>query len=351
MEKRTLFIKPSRSLGGGERLDPVVVARNHARGIETSLSLDTNILISMEKVVKNGNKWSSVKAQGLHNLISLLQRCPPKSICISPGLALKEMPPEAANRSREYYESFLSAHLPEFVDTPNSTRTIYKAASDGYGFEDLSPESQAVMAVPFTCIAYLNLVDKKNHGKPIDKFKAYLDCLESKVDVLSAAEIEIAKYCFAEPPADCREVIDIRRRVRGNFLKTRDNKSPRSPSEVLAIAFNGASDLLLLQAANFMDEHGLDGVRQDSWIATKDEKLVDFSNIFHHVNLDGEAGKYAVSSVTFEHSKDGYWQQAEMDSGIRSLRRAHYHQSREIDMDVFVAAAHAVIEEVRLQFE
>ncbi len=351
MEKRTLFIKPSRSLGGEEKLDPVVVARNYARGIETSLSLDTNILISMEKVVKNGNKWSSVKAQGLHNLVSLLQRCPPKSICISPGLALKEMPPEAANRSREYYESFLSVHLPGFVDTPNSTRTIFKANSDSYGFEDLPPESQAVMAVPFTCIAYLNLVDKRSYGRPIDKFKAYLDFLEKKVDILSAAEIEIAKYCFAEPPADCREIIDIRKRVRKNFLKTGDDKSPRSSSEVLAIAFNGASDLLLLQAANHMDEYGLDGVRQDSWVATKDKKLVEFSDIFHHVNLDGEAGKYAASFVKLEHSRDSYWQQAEMDFGRRSIQRAHYHQTREIDMDVFVEAAHAVIEEVRLQFE
>ncbi len=351
MEKRTLFIKPSRSLDGEDKLDPIVVARNHARGIETSLSLDTNILISMEKVVKNGNKWSSVKAQGLHNLISLLQRCPPKSICISPGLALKEMPPEAANRSRGYYEAFLSAHLPGFIDTPNSTRTIFKAAADSYGFEDLPPESQAVMAVPFTCIAYLNLVDKKVNGKPIDKFKAYLDCLETKVDILSAAEIEIAKYCFAEPPADCREIIDIRKRIRSNFLKTGDDKSPRTPSEVLAIAFNGASDLLLLQAANHMDEYGLDGVRQDSWVATKDKKLVDFSNVFHHVNIDGEAGKYAVGSMGMEHSKDGYWQQAEMDFGVRSIRRAHYHQSREISMGVFVEAAHAVIEEIRFQFE
>lgn len=100
-----------------------------------------------------------------------------------------------------------------------------------------------------------------------------------------------------------------------------------------------------------MDEYGLDGVRQDSWVATKDKKLVDFSNIFHHVNIDGEAGRYAVGSVGMEHSKDSYWQQAEMDFGMRSIWRAHYHQSREINMDVFIEEAHAVIEEIRLQFE
>ena len=35
----------------------------------------------------------------------------------------------------------------------------------------------------------------------------------------------------------------------------------------------------------------VDGVEQDSWIATKDEKLVKFSEAFHHVNVDGEIGK------------------------------------------------------------
>ena len=56
--------------------------------------MDSNILIKMERVVKAGNKWSSVKENGLDNLIKLLQKCNPYSVCLSPGFALKEMPPQ-----------------------------------------------------------------------------------------------------------------------------------------------------------------------------------------------------------------------------------------------------------------
>lgn len=70
MEKGTLFIKPSRPVDGDMKLDTVLVAKNKLAGIETTITFDTNILISMEKVVNNGNKWLSVKKQGLHNLLN-----------------------------------------------------------------------------------------------------------------------------------------------------------------------------------------------------------------------------------------------------------------------------------------
>jgi hypothetical protein len=184
MENRTLFIKPSRPIEGEVKLDPVLVALNKSRNIETTITLDTNILISMEKVVNNGNKWASVKKQGLHNLIKLLQKCPPRSVCISPGLALNEMPPELAQKSREKYELFCAKHLPGFIDTPNCIHSEYKGKSENYGYEDLSHESKAILAVSFACILYLNLIDNKFNGKPIDKFRTFLDKIEQKVDIL-----------------------------------------------------------------------------------------------------------------------------------------------------------------------
>jgi hypothetical protein len=350
MEKRTLYIKPSRPDKGEVKLDPVLVAMNKKRDIETTLTLDTNILISMEKVVNNGNKWASVKKQGLHNLVKLLQKCPPKSICISPGFALNEMPPELAQQSREKYELFCTEHLPGFVDTPNCIYSEYRGKKENYGYEDLSSESKAVLAVPFCCILYLNLIDSKYKGKPIDKFRLFLDKLEKKVDILSAAEIEIAKYCFAEPPADCRETIALRGKIRNNFLKTRDEKLPINSSEVMDIAFNGACDLHLLLAANVIDQNGLGGVKQDSWIATKDKKLVEFCTIFHHVNLDGEAGKYAAKMIHPEHSKDIYWMHADADFAMRSIARRSYHETRELEFEGLLKVADEAIVEIKEAF-
>src|SRR6185503_16575914 len=56
-KKKLSFLKVSRRSGNLPLLDPVVVARNKAKGIETTLLLDTNVLIYMETAVKNGNSW------------------------------------------------------------------------------------------------------------------------------------------------------------------------------------------------------------------------------------------------------------------------------------------------------
>ena len=328
-----------------------MVAQNKSRDIETTLTLDTNILISMEKVVNNGNKWASVKKQGLHNLIKLLQKCPPKSIYISPTLALNEMPPKLAQQSIEKYELFCAKHLPGFINTPNCTYPEYKGKKENHGYEDLPPESKSILALPFSCILYLNLVDNKYKGKPIDKFRTFLDKLEKKVGILSAAEIEIAKYCFAEPPADCRATIDMRRKIRNNFLKTNDGKLPIDSSEVMDIAFNGACDLHLLKNANAIDQNGLDGVEQDSWVATKDKKLVDFCSIFHHSNLDGEVGKYAAKTIHPEHSKDTFWMNADTDFFRRGInRRISYHESRKPKFDELLKVANEAIFEIKEAF-
>jgi hypothetical protein len=81
---RTYFIKPSRSSPDEPLLNPTVVARNKLAGVETTLVLDTNLLISMEKAVARNAKPTQLKHFGLHNLILLLSRCPPKSIWLSP---------------------------------------------------------------------------------------------------------------------------------------------------------------------------------------------------------------------------------------------------------------------------
>lgn len=349
MEK-TLFIKPNRPIDREIKLDPILVAKNIHKDIATTLILDTNILIKIEKVVNKGNKWSSVKKQGLDNLVKFLQKCPPKSVCISPGLALDEMPPKLAEQSRKKYEIFCSVHLPRFIDIPNCIHATYKGKKENYGYRDLSLESQAVLAVPFACILYLNLIDNKLNGSPLDKFKKFLDKIESKVDFLSAAEIEIAKYCFVEPPADCREIIKLRRVIRNNFLKTSEGKLPKNVSEVLSIAFNGACDLHLLQASNIIDQNGVDGVKQDTWVATKDKKLVEFSKIFHHISFDGEVGKYAVSTVHPEHSKDVFWMLAKDEFCGRSLTRRAYNMSRKIDFDILIKMVNSVIEEIERDF-
>lgn len=342
------FIKPSQPVVGEATLNLNRVIANKLTGVETSLILDTNVLIRMERVVKNGNKASSVKLQGLQNLIDFLGRCPAGSIFLSPGQALYEMPPSAAERSRAMFDAFCEAHLPGFVDAPNSLRTSFEGSAASYGYFDLSDDVQAVFAAPFTALLLLQLVDRGPMRTPIEKFNEYLRRVVDELDILSDKEIEIAKYCFAEPSADCNALIKLRKDIRKNFLK-KDDALPRTAEDAFSIAFNAARDLHLLNAANVIDTQGLDGQPQDCWVVTYDKKLVAFSKMMRNVNVDGEAGKYSAVIRHAECGSDAYWLMADAEHHSLALGRARYHEARQIDLGHFVQAAYRVADEVRRQ--
>lgn len=223
---KTLFIKPSQPFGGEATLNLNRVIGNKLGGVETTLILDTNVLIRMEHVVKNGNKKSQVKAQGLQNLIDFIGRCPPQTVCLSPGQALYEMPPALAEQAREAFEVFCETHLPGFVDAPNCIQKKFDGPKVSYGYFDLPHDVQAVFGLTFTSLLLLQVVDRSSIKAPIDKFKEYLRRIVTELDLLSAKEIEIAKYCYAVPPANCRELINFRRGIRGNFLQKKDGGRP-----------------------------------------------------------------------------------------------------------------------------
>ncbi|WP_308388011.1 hypothetical protein [Acidithiobacillus sp. AMEEHan] len=351
LNPRTYFFRPSRSGDAEPVLNPALVAVNAFRGIETTLALDTNVLIAMERVVKEGNKNSLLKKYGLHNLVGLLDRCPPKSICLSPGMAFDEMPPALAEKSRWNYEAFCSKHLPSFTDTPNCIHKTFVGKDSNYGYLDLEPVAQAFLAIPFVALLYLNIVDKHFSGSPIQKFKECLRRLSDDLDMLSAKEIEIAKYCFAEPPAAATETIRLRKLLRANFLKTKDNKAVYTYDEAMAVAFNGACDLTLINFANVAQTKGLDGVQQDCRIATRDKKLFEFSKISHYLDLGGEAGKFAVATILPENANDGYWQEAADAQQSLGLSRMPRHLTREIDVLSYPAIARVAIDEVARVFQ
>ena len=321
---RTYFIKASHESNSMPILDAVLVSKNYSHNIETTLLLDSNVLIAMEKALINNAKISELKKHGLENLFRILKSCPSNSICLSPGLALHEMPPSLAEQAKVSYEIFLAKFLPSFIDTPNAINIKYQGKQFNYGFLDLEEVAQQILAIPFISLLYLALVDKFYVGKPIQKFKEYIRLIIAELDVLSTTELEIAKYCFAIPPPCARETIDMRKVIRRNFLKTKSKNLPVDAAEAIAIAFNGACDINLLNTANIQDKKELDGNLQDIWIATRDKKLYEFCCIFHHINLDGHVGKYSASIQLQDQKDDEYWIEVQqIQSKILQERKIH----------------------------
>ncbi|MDH2524947.1 hypothetical protein QDR63_01370 [Acinetobacter baumannii] len=340
MSINTQFIKPSHKIFGVESFNSNLVEINKIRGIETTLFLDSNILIRMENIVDNGNSLELIKYHGLYDLIAIIRECPPESICLAPGVAFAEMPPQMANISKRKYEQFLTKHLPYFIDAPGSINRDYHNYFEIYGFEHLPRERQAILVVNYLSLIYLNIIyNNYSKLKPIEKFKLFIDVLEDKIDVLSSTIIEIARYCFAIPPAQSKNIIKTCKKVRMNFAKTTDGKLPRSDEDYKHIAFNGACDINLLFTANTLEQKGLDGIQQDCWIATQDIKLAEFCNVFHHINIAGEVGKYSASSFDNQMQKDLYWINSHNYHIEKLLGRIEYTSLRKVNYDKLIALA------------
>ena len=305
--KQTYFFRPSNPLNTHQSLDIKLVKENIDAGKETTLLIDTNLLIAIEKAVKLGNSIVALEQMGLGKLVSLARSSPPKSLCLSPGRALAEMPPALASISRSAYEVFCSVHLPTFVDAPNAIQTQFKGKEVDFGFDDLGITEQQVLAIPYFSLLVLNLADKKLKMQPLKKLEFFFEKLRTDLNVLSAKEIEIAKYCLLEPKAAEILTIATRRILRSNFLKTKYDKSIASSKEAFAVAFNGACDLMLINAATLVQSQGLDGIPQDCWIATADRKLYEFSSIFGYIDAFGQVGQFAASSINKEQAVNSDW--------------------------------------------
>lgn len=355
-ENKTLFIKPNHLGASIPVLNAEIVRMNKSKNIETTLVLDNNVLVKMERIVKHGNEWSLVLENGLDNLVELLRDCPPYSICLSPAFALNEMPPQKAQSAKDAYELFCAKHLPNFVDTPNSINSSYSGKNENYGFNDLSLRAKKVLSLPYLNFLYLNYVYKFVNGTPIEKFKAYVDLLDKKVDLLSATELEIAKYCFC----DLTKITDesaksLVKSIRNNSVKiTKPKKNPKPPQDLAEfekIAFNAACDIHLLHVANGMDGKHLDGIKQDCWVVTLDKKLALFSNFFHQFSINGKLQPYSISSAPTMIQDQEYWNLAHEYFSLKSINRRQHHLSKSLDFDKLLDTVNDAILQITQAFE
>lgn len=350
LHRRTYFFRPSQGAGEMPVLNLTRLLANKAKGRETTILLDTNVLIAMERVVRNGNRQSLLKDHGLHNLVRFLNSSPTGNVCISPGRAFAEMPPAAAMRSELCYEAFCARHLPSFMNVPDCIHPKFSGKESNYGFQDLDGTAQAFLAVSFACLLYLHIIDKWFDDGPIQKFIEFMRRASQDLDVLSAKEIETAKYCLANPSADSRETIRLRRAFRKNFLKTKKDKAISTEDEALHVAFNGACDLALINVANVANAKGIDGVAQDVWIATNDKKLFEFSRVFQYLELGRVTGMVALASVLPEQMKDAYWVAANRVHRDLVKERFPSQHGPTGDVSALVAKARAAMSEVHRRY-
>lgn len=305
MSSHTLhFIKACRETDSSPKLTPSIVTANKREGIETNLILDLNILVRMEDVILRKHSPNEFDLTRLINFINL---CPPHSLCLSPGFALSEVHPKFKKLSFEIFDVFLSIFCPGMIDHPTATRNTEQEQerTQAYEFSELSIEEQYIYSVSFFSLMQIHIINAKYPSlSGVEKYKKYLTKVCDGIDMLSAVEAEIAKYCFCDKKPKYSTTLNYKiDAIKQNFM---DGSS--KPKQRFKNIFNGVQDLKYIRGALEFSQKHFFGKTQDTWIATLDSKLYWLSESVHHYPVAGEPdGKYFSIVRSPDQDACHYW--------------------------------------------
>ncbi|MBS0420989.1 MAG: hypothetical protein JSR66_24980 [Proteobacteria bacterium] len=290
---------------------------------ETVLLFDTNILRRMYDFARAGARREALREHGLDQLIRVLNQPDYDTLLLSPGFAFDELAPAMTARFHSVFEWFISHYTPQYRNHPSALPPNLWTPQYHSTYWELTRHAQYVFALPYALLLLLQAVigDKSGQGTGA-RFERFIQLVLAEIDMLSAREIEVARWCLS-PPID-RDISyrDRRQAMIDNFAKFQ-KRTPRSIEELKHTALNGARDLLLIAAAVYSDAKGLDGIAQDTWIATYDGKLASYCEHFSYVPLGPLSGSLAsITHVPSDHDT-GYWQStAELLYGLNRQRAA-----------------------------
>jgi hypothetical protein len=339
-ELKMRFIKPCRETDSSPKLTVRRVEENKGRKTETSLLLDLNILIRMEDVILRGKSPAEL---GLMELVNFVNQCPQQSVCLSPGLALSEVHPKFKKQCFEIFEVFLSIFCPQMVDHPTATRNSASESEDlrKLKFHELSIGEQYLHSISYYSLIQIHIIDSKHKNLTgEEKFEIYLNSVCNDIDMISAIEAEIAKYCFCEKKEEYSQNFKDRiQDIRDNFLDRNSN-----PEKRLLNIFNGVQDLKYGKSALKYSEEEFFGKNQETWVATLDSKLYWLSESIHHFPVDGEPHSKFYSIVrTTEQENCTYWKNVDKALYARQEMRENLRKSSSMLTDGDMKNLHSIL--------
>ncbi|MDX2370709.1 MAG: hypothetical protein QNK36_20290 [Colwellia sp.] len=352
MKDKIHFIKPTVDKDKTPILNKNRQTENTINGIETSIMIDTNVLIRIESVVKNGNTLRQVKQKNLNKLLDVLNN----KYCIqsvSAGLAQMEMPP--ANREYAHYcfNEFTRVHASSLSDDHRGLNDAPESSDlIAWGFDELDKEYQSVYSFFYGSFLLL-LIANQQALSPEKKYKYYISRVVKEFDLISSSISEIAKLCFYSPTTT--EGVDFKNLLtatKGNFLakpKKYYGQKLTPENKLKVSAFNSATDLFFIQSATYSDAKGFEGTKQDTWIATADGKLASFIKYFAYSYLGKDTGMLAEIERYPEQVDSPYWKEVDHYSRALSAERAPavFTPKNSIDIESFLSAIKRIHTEIK----
>lgn len=328
------FIKPCRDLVEDHRvLTPEYAMGMMAQGRIVKIGLDNCTLQRMEGLPERPSR-SHADAAGLLPLVDFLQSAPG---VVLTSMGTHEMPDKYVANARWAYEAFCSAFWPEHQNDLEATQRAFDDDSKDQWVEFTALSDAARCSYG---LAYVALLQMQNIRRtypslsPEEKFEAYLHSMAGMLDLISAFELEIAKYAFWEISHVGIDRLPERVRLRRRDIKENFTKQQSSVSKCRRAAFNGAMDLHWLSGSNLSEDFGatiktdVGEFVLDNWVGTNDLKLFRICRDLHSAPCDGSNTMRFVHTRERAMSEVPYWRNVDrMSKDVMLYRHASGYQS------------------------
>lgn len=279
------------------------------------INLDNCSIQRMEELPEEATV-KDVEEVGLLPLYEILNSGMVSLTCIG----LNEMPDWRVEGARAAYERFCRKFWPGHQDDKDATFRPYDPNSKErkVKFTDLEDGARCTYGSAYVSVLQIqNILLNYPELSPTEKFEAYLHGITHLLGIVSAFELEIAKYAFwdlrkSEINQLSSEIKQRRKDIRENFAKTRPTLS-----KCKEFSFDAAMDVQWLSGANLSEDLGatieIEGMKfeLDNWVGTNDYKLYRISRDIHSTMYGGSTMKRLAYCREEEIAKLPYWKRVD----------------------------------------
>jgi len=303
------------------------------QGHIVQIGLDNCTLQRMEELPLKPSR-AAAEAVGLLPLVEFLERAPGVALT---AMGTHEMPGKRVVWARWAYENFCSAFWPGHKNDIEATHREFDEDSTNrwVEFTELREGARCVYGQSYVALLQMqNIRQTYLSLSPEEKFEVYLHSMANMLDMISAFELEIAKYAFWEISHVGIDRLPDQVRLRRSAIKENFTKQQATVNKCKRAAFNGAMDLQWLSGANLSEDLGatiktdVGEYLLDNWVGTNDLKLFRISRDMHSTPFSGSNTMRFVRSRESVMAALPYWRNVDqMAKDVMLYRQASGYRS------------------------
>ncbi|WP_370607113.1 hypothetical protein [Pantoea ananatis] len=321
------FIKPCLYEFEKQRiLTPEYTTKCFNNGIIVQINLDNCSLQRMEELSPTST-LDDVERVGLLPLVDLLQN---GEVSLT-AIGVNEMPDLWVKKSITAYHNFCNLFWPGHVDDPDATSRKYDPTSkkSKVCFKELSDDARTTLGMHYISMLQIQNI-KINYAShsPEEKLEIYINSMIGFINIISAYELEIAKYAFWEIDSNTINRLPSKISKRRKYIKQNFYRNGSSLDKCRWHAFDAAMDLHWLIGANFSEDLEAKirinnkNYKIDHWVGTNDHKLYHIAQDIHHIYHEKSTLKALSMAREKELSEFQYWKNVDnISSNILNFRR------------------------------